>query len=67
MSVEKLLTVKEAAQMLGVSKYTLYGWTSARKVPFCKAGSLLRFDLEELKSWTKKDLLSTEKTLDPKV
>ena len=47
-----LLTAKQAAVFLGVSIFTLYGWTSAGKIPYRKAGSLLRFDEKELRDWT---------------
>ncbi len=54
MSEQKpLLTAKQAAVFLGVSIFTLYGWTSAGKIPHRKVGSLLRFDENELVQWTK--------------
>ncbi len=36
-----LLTVDEAAQRLGVSKYTLRGWVSQRRIPYVKIGGAL--------------------------
>jgi len=48
--VERLLTVKEAAQYLGLKPQTLYLWVSRRRIVFVKIGRLVRFrekDLEE--------------------
>jgi excisionase family DNA binding protein len=59
-----LLSAKDAANLLGVSIYTLYGWTSAKKIPTRKAGSLLRFDENELRDWTINGAATVEKTLD---
>ena len=48
--MERLLTVKEAAQYLGLKPQTLYLWVSRRRIVFVKIGRLVRFrekDLEE--------------------
>ena len=47
----KLLTIVEASEYLGVSKLTLYGWVSARKVSFIKVGRLVKFKKEHLDKW----------------
>ena len=47
----KLLTMVEASEYLGVSKLTLYGWVSARKVSFIKVGRLVKFKQEHLEKW----------------
>jgi excisionase family DNA binding protein len=59
-----LLSAEDAAHFLGVSKYTLYGWTSAGKIPYRKAGHLLKFDESELKDWTRVEGKSSQKSLD---
>lgn len=61
---ERLINIKEASEFLGVSKYTLYGWVSARRIPFHKAGSLLKFAPSELLGWTKNNAQIDEKILD---
>ncbi|ULA65884.1 MAG: hypothetical protein LZF62_30004 [Nitrospira sp.] len=33
----------EASEYLGISKLTLYGWASARKLRFVKVGRLAKF------------------------
>jgi excisionase family DNA binding protein len=46
-----LFTVDEAAQRLGVSKHTLRGWVSQRRIPYVKIGRRTLFsptDLENL-------------------
>jgi excisionase family DNA binding protein len=48
--VEKLLTVDEAAQLLGVRPQTLYLWVAQKRIAHRKIGRLVRFrecDLEE--------------------
>ena len=64
MNEQRLLKPEEAAEILGVSILTLYGWTSARRIPFRKAGRLLRFDRAELENWTRKGTKIRQKTLD---
>lgn len=49
--MSKLLTIVEASEYLGVSKLTLYGWVSARKVSFIKVGRLVKFKQEHLDRW----------------
>jgi excisionase family DNA binding protein len=64
MTEKRLINVVEAAEFLGISRYTLYEWTSARKVPFHKVGSLVKFDPQELLSWTKERAYKPQKRLD---
>lgn len=47
----KLLNVAEAAELLGVSVNTVYGWTCQRKIPYRKVGRLLKFYEHELLDW----------------
>ncbi|HEV7844301.1 MAG TPA: helix-turn-helix domain-containing protein [Pyrinomonadaceae bacterium] len=51
MESEKLLTVAEAAQLLSIKPRTIYAWVAERRIPFSKAGRLLRFDRSELLAW----------------
>jgi excisionase family DNA binding protein len=41
----------EAAEYLGISKLTLYGWVSARKLRFVKVGRLVKFKQQDLDNW----------------
>ncbi|MBX3235005.1 MAG: helix-turn-helix domain-containing protein [Nitrospiraceae bacterium] len=47
----RLLTLVEASEYLGISKLTLYGWVSARKLRFVKVGRLVKFRQQDLDSW----------------
>ena len=49
--MSKLLTMHEASEYLGISKLTLYGWVSARKLGFVKVGRLVKFKQEHLDKW----------------
>ena len=44
----RLLNIREASGLLGLSKATLYEWTAQRRIPFCRLGRALRFDLTDL-------------------
>jgi len=50
-TMRKLLTLNEAAEYLGISKLTLYGWVSERKLAFIKVGRLVKFNQEHLDRW----------------
>ena len=51
LQTERLLTVKEAATFLAVKERTIYAWVQQRRIPFRRAGRLLRFDRVELSNW----------------
>lgn len=48
---DRLLTVREAATFLAVRERTIYAWVRERRIPFRRAGRLLRFDRLELSNW----------------
>ena len=47
------MTPNELAAYLSVSRRTIYGWVSERKVPFIKLNGILRFDIVEISKWIK--------------
>lgn len=47
----RLLTTNEAAAYLGISRLTLYGWISARKIDHIKVGRLVKFKQDQLDKW----------------
>jgi len=49
--MKNLLTMDEAAKYLGISKLTLYGWVSARKLSYVKIGRLVKFKQDQLDAW----------------
>ncbi len=48
-----LLTVDEAAQRLGVSKYSLRRWVSRRRIPYVKIGRRTLFNPNDLETLIK--------------
>ena len=50
---EKLLTNKEAAEYLGISKDTLTIWRHQKRyeIPYVKIGHLVRYKLSALNKW----------------
>lgn len=49
--MKKLISIDELANNLGMSKETIYQWTSMKVIPFYKVGRLVRFDEQEIDSW----------------
>ena len=43
-----LLSVEEAADYLGLSVHTVYGWVSQGRIPYVKMGRLTKFRKEDL-------------------
>ena len=52
---QKLLSVTEAAEFLGIKKSTLYEWIIQKKVPHYKVGRLVKFRREDLEAWLKEN------------
>lgn len=46
--MNNFLTMDEAAKYLGISKLTLYGWISTRKLRYVKIGRLVKFKQDQL-------------------
>ena len=51
MPEKRLLSVRETAEMLGISIHTLYSWVSQRRIPFVKLGRRTEFDIKDLDDW----------------
>jgi excisionase family DNA binding protein len=51
----KFLGVDEAAELLSISKRTIYGWVQQGRIPYRKAGRRVLFLESELLEWTKPD------------
>lgn len=49
--LKTLLTIDDVAAYVNVSTNTVRSWVKAGKLPYLKAGQLLRFDPDELHSW----------------
>jgi excisionase family DNA binding protein len=46
-----LVTIKDLSTYLTVKESTLYSWVHNGTIPFHKLNGLIRFDLDEIKSW----------------
>lgn len=51
----RFLSVDDAAELLSVSKRTIYGWVQQGRIPYRKAGRRVLFLESELLEWTKPD------------
>jgi excisionase family DNA binding protein len=49
--MKKLISIDNLADNLGISKETIYQWTSMKVIPFYKIGRLVRFDEDEIDKW----------------
>lgn len=47
----RLFTISEVAQYTGLSVHTLYTMVSQRRIPYVKAGRLVKFDLKVIDTW----------------
>ena len=53
--LERLLSIQEVAERLGVKQATIYSWTHQRKIPYVKAGRLLKFERQAIDAWIEKN------------
>jgi excisionase family DNA binding protein len=56
---KRLLTVKEAAALLGLAQDTVYRKARLRELPSVKVGRSLRFDLEALDRYIERHSIKT--------
>ena len=47
----RLVSIKIVAEFLMIKQSTLYSWVHNGTIPFHKLNGLIRFDLDEIKSW----------------
>jgi excisionase family DNA binding protein len=59
--MRKLLTMTEAAEYLGISKLTLYGWVCSRKIVHIKVGRLVKFKQEHLDKWIERHTVNARR------
>lgn len=55
--MERLLTVKDVAELLQVSKRTIYDWTHVGYIPHYKFPNGVRFKEDQLDKWLKNRLI----------
>ena len=54
LTMENLLTPQEIADVLGVSKSTIYQWTHQEYIPHVKLGRFVRFRKSQIEIWLEK-------------
>jgi len=54
-NMEKLLTIEEVAETLGVAKSTVKAWAARRAIPVTKMGRLVRISPEALRQWMERN------------
>ena len=50
----KLMSIKEVAEFLGVSKIAIYKWAKKGFIPCLRVGKQYRFSKEEIIEWARK-------------
>ncbi|MFA5459796.1 MAG: helix-turn-helix domain-containing protein [Candidatus Paceibacterota bacterium] len=60
---KELLSTTETAELLGISKNTLYEWIIQKKIPHFKVGRLVKFKREDLEDWLKKKKMEDKEIL----
>ena len=51
MALNKLMSVRELAELLGLSVHTIYSFVSRRRLPFVKVGNRTMFRSDEIERW----------------
>ncbi len=59
--MDRLVSVKEAAEHLGCSKALLLKWIYQGKLPFVKVGRLTRIRKKDIKAWQQLGLNAPER------
>lgn len=62
---QKLLSVKELAEALGISVHTVYAWVSCGRLPCVKVGTRTLFDPQEIERWVRERSRRERPTADP--
>jgi len=52
--MERLLKVKEAAELLNISQCQLYNLVKKREIPFIRVGKAIRFSSKVLSEWVER-------------
>ena len=63
--IERLLTARQLADLLGFSPATVVDWAEAGKLPAFKVGGRLRFRESEVEGWLEHRRLETSSRREP--
>ncbi len=58
--MKKLLSIPEAAELLGCSVHKIYRLTASKEIPHYKIGQQVRFDEDHLSAWLETCAVSPE-------
>ena len=58
---KNILTIKEIAEILSMSPSGVYQWVAAKKIPYIKVGSIIRFDRREIDKWLENNSVEVKK------
>lgn len=64
---ERLIDMKEALAIIGVSESTLYHYAAEKKIPHYKIGSRLLFKESELADWIESKAVKVEDSGDEQI
>jgi len=56
---KRFIGIEDLAIYLNVSTNTVRSWVWQRKIPYCKIGRLVKFDLKEIENWLKDKRVET--------
>jgi excisionase family DNA binding protein len=62
-ATKKLLTVKQASEMLSIAPITLYQWARERRIPSVRIQGCLRFKLEDMERLIEQGTVAVRKPL----
>jgi excisionase family DNA binding protein len=64
---EELMSIDEVAVFLKLTKPTIYGFCSSRKIPYSKKGKRLYFNKTEINDWISQGRIKTvvERNIEP--
>ena len=67
LTMENLLTPQEIADVLGVSKSTIYQWTHQEFIPHVKLGRFVRFRQSQVEKWLAQREIKGRKSRPPNI
>ena len=58
--MQKLMTLKEVAELLNIAEVTIYRWANAGKIPAHKLGRQWRFVRSEIEEWLERQKIDSQ-------
>lgn len=57
---DRLLTVSEVADVLSVSRATVYGLVSREAIPYLRINGAIRFPVEAIRTWIERNTIEAK-------